>query len=70
MAPKLGNLDEKNQLVFRFQYAQIPAQQVNFSGEILKANRDSEEVWRRLFSAWTVLSAIKFYPKLDRLENI
>jgi hypothetical protein len=29
-----------------------------------------EEFGRWLFSAWTILGAIKLSPKLDRLENI
>lgn len=57
-------------LVFQFQNAQIPAQRGDFSGEILKASGDAEGVWRRLFPAWTVLSALKFYPKLGKLETI
>lgn len=54
------------QLVFQVQYAQIPSQQGDFSGEILKASKDAEGVWRRLFSAWTVLSGIKFYLKIGK----
>ena len=52
------------------QYEKIPPQQGDFSGEILKVSRDAEGVWRRLFSAWTVLSAIKLYRKLDRTKDI
>lgn len=61
---KLFNCEDTEfQIVLPVSVAQIPPQRGDFSGEILKTSRDAEGVWRRLVSAWKVLSAIKLYPK-------